>query len=89
MPRVQQEEGPCSLPEIRDCTVHKDVYRKCKIHATILARLAKRVLTDPDPSRPSAKKKWLEMHELSGTRYALTCHLVGDTAVITYARVSR
>ena len=77
------------MHKVTDCTVDKDVYRKCKIHATILARLARRVLSDPDPSRPSAKRKWLEMQELSGTRYALTIHLIGEVAVISYARISK
>jgi hypothetical protein len=77
------------LLEIRDCTVHRDTYRKCKIHATVLAKLAQKILTNPDPSRPSAKRTWLEMQELEGARYAITCHLVGDVAVITYARVSK
>jgi hypothetical protein len=57
-----------------------------KIHATTLGKIRNKMMTNPDPVRPKAKNKWLETCEVDGVRYGVTCHRLGNVAVIKNAK---
>ena len=73
-----------------DIVVDPDALSKSKVHPIIVERARKKMLKNPDPTRPRAKRKWLEIvHLEEGMRLAMTCHKEDDIIVIKRIRKMR
>ena len=67
-----------------DIVVDPKVSFKSKIHPTIIELVRKKMLSDPSPTRPKAKRKWQEIVYLdAGTRFGVNCQIEDDKIVIT------
>jgi len=79
-----------AIPEV---LIDPDYLRDPKIHPTILGKIRKKMMANPDfASRPKnkAKKEWLENCEVDGVRYGVTCHKrEGNVIMITFAKPLR
>jgi len=74
-----------------DIVVDPDVFSKSKVHPIDIERARKKMIEDPHPTRPTAKKRWQEnvYVEESGIRLAMNCHKEDDKIVITGVRKLR
>lgn len=81
----------CIVTGLRVMKVMVDpkTYNKSKIAPTIIAKIAEKMRLDPDLESPKAKRKWLEMVDLDGEQFAVSCHEESGVAVITFVRQSR
>jgi len=71
-----------------DIVVDPDVFSK--LPSSVLEQIRVKMMQDPDPTRPKAKNKWLEMVNLDdGNRYGVTCHREGDRIIITAAHIGQ
>ena len=64
-------------------------YKVSKLSPTVIARIAEKMRQNPRLKSPSAKKKWLEMVDMNGERFAVMCHEESGAAVITNARYAQ
>jgi len=69
-----------------DIIVDEEVYRKSKVHSTIIQRVTYKMSSDPSLTKHRAKSKWLEMVWLENTRYAVSCKKEADKIVVTMIR---
>jgi len=70
-----------------DVVIHKDALEKSKVHATIIERVRKKMMEEPYHTRPpQSGKKWEEIVELNGARYAVACRWEGDKVMMTRVR---
>lgn len=67
--------------------VDPKAYKESKIAPAVIARIANKLELELDP--PRAKKKWLQMVDLGGERFAVSCQEKGGLTVITNARYAR
>lgn len=73
---------------MEDIIVDEDAFIEAQVHPMMVQRAIKKMLEDPDPTRPKAKKKWQEIVTLDseGVRLAMNCHREGEKIVITGVR---
>lgn len=64
-------------------------YKVSKLPPTIIAKIAEKMRLNPNLKPPSAKRKWLEIVDMNGERYAVMCQEESGAAVITNIRVSK
>ncbi len=68
-----------------DIIFEDDAIEKSKINAIILEKARRKMITNPDPTRPKARGKWLEMVTLNECRIPMNCKREGEEIVITGA----
>jgi ribosomal protein S17 len=70
-----------------DIVVADDVFIQGQVHSTTVQQAIQVMKDDPNPTRPKAKGKWLEVVQLkNGERLAMNCQREGDKIVISGIR---
>ncbi len=68
-----------------DVVYEDGAIEKSKIDAITLERARRKMIANPDPTRPKKGGKWLEMVILPECRIAMSCKKEDDDIVITNA----
>lgn len=73
---------------MEDIIVDENAFIEAQVHPMTVERARKKMIADPDSTRPKAKKKWQEIVHLdkNGVWLAMNCHREGDKIVITGIR---
>lgn len=73
-----------------DIPVDKKVYRDCKIHPTIMARILEELKKDPARHDPKHRgRKWQEIPVCDGVRYEVNFRHEGDLDVVIGMRKTK
>jgi len=62
-------------------------YKVSKLPPTVIAKVAEKMRLNPSLKSPSAKKKWLEIVDMDGERFAVMCHEESGAIVVTNMRL--
>jgi len=66
-----------------DVIIDPRTYKVSKIPIPVIAKVAEAIKHNPSLKSPKAKKKWLEVVDLDGERFGVSCHETSGAIEIT------